>query len=259
MVDHAIDIKNSSFWNELCGSHLAKQLGIVDHSQDSLKKYDDWFFDFYPYLKGYLSQLELEGRSVCEIGLGYGTTSSFLAAKSALYYGVDIAQGPVDIVNKRLEYLGKPQNAMVGSCHKLNFPDNSLDNVVSIGCFHHTGSIEKCVNEAFRILKPAGRLLFMCYNRKSIRILKQFRFDLFFSASDPVRLSDRKASLYDVNAKGEPAPYTELSSRKYLQKICKKFSSLHIASENWDGHYRKYFLNNIAHYGGLDLYVVAKK
>jgi ubiquinone/menaquinone biosynthesis C-methylase UbiE len=238
---------------------LRKTTGDCRQFTRFIEIYDDGFFDFYPYLKGYFDQLELEEHSVCEIGLGYGTASSFLAEKSASYHGVDIAQGPVDMVNKRLEYLGKPQAARLGSCHKLDFSDNSLNNVVSIGCFHHTGSIQKCVDEAFRVLKPGGRLLFMCYNRKSMRMLKQLRFDLFFSASDPVRLSDNKASLYDVNAKGEPAPYTELSSKKYFREICKEFSNVRITAENWDGNYRKYFLNNVAHFLGLDLYVIAQK
>lgn len=44
------DQNNSTFWNELCGTQLAKSLGIVDDSIASLKKFDDWYFDYYPYL-----------------------------------------------------------------------------------------------------------------------------------------------------------------------------------------------------------------
>jgi hypothetical protein len=42
--------KNSEFWDELCGSGLARYLGISDSSPESLKKFDDWYFNFYPYL-----------------------------------------------------------------------------------------------------------------------------------------------------------------------------------------------------------------
>jgi len=81
-----------------------------------------------------------------------------LAQRAGVYYGLDIAAGPVEVVNLRLDQLGKPQNAKQGSAHALPFENESLDAVVSIGCFHHTGSIEKCINEAYRVLKPGGKL-----------------------------------------------------------------------------------------------------
>jgi SAM-dependent methyltransferase len=254
----SIDNKNTSFWDDLCGSNFAKSLGITDHSPLSLKKYDDAYFEFYPYLKKYFFQLDIEGKTVCEIGLGYGTASSFLAQRAGTYYGIDIAAGPVKMVNYRLSLMGKPQNARQGSAHSLPFEDEALDNIVSIGCFHHTGSIEKCVNEALRCLRKGGTLLFMCYNRKSFRMLKQSP-RLFFGSTDPVVLSEDGAALYDVNEKNEAAPYTELSSKQYLEKICEKFSHTQVFCENWEGASRKYFLKNMAQVLGLDLYVIARK
>ena len=222
-INDSVNVKNASFWDELCGSQLAHTLGIRDRSPFSLKKYDDFYFHFYPYLKKYLSFLSLPGKSVCEIGLGYGTVSSYLAQRAQVYYGIDIARGPVEMVNYRLSLAEKPQNACIGSAHELPFDNNSLDNIVSIGCFHHTGSTQKCVNEALRCLKPQGTLLFMCYNRKSFRILKRSP-SIFFTTKDPVRLLDNNSALYDINSKEEAAPYTELSSQIYLKEICKNFS-----------------------------------
>ena len=45
--DIAHEEKNSEFWDELCGSHLAKSLGITDSSVISLKKFDTWYYDFW--------------------------------------------------------------------------------------------------------------------------------------------------------------------------------------------------------------------
>src|ERR1700704_5998571 len=45
-----VDRENAAFWNELCGSWIASQLGIMDSSPASLKKYDDWYMGLYPYL-----------------------------------------------------------------------------------------------------------------------------------------------------------------------------------------------------------------
>jgi hypothetical protein len=46
----AVDTSNIAFWNELCGTTDAKRLGITDNSAPNLKKFDDWYFAFYPYL-----------------------------------------------------------------------------------------------------------------------------------------------------------------------------------------------------------------
>src|SRR6266480_3791368 len=89
-----IDERNIAFWNELCGTHLANQLGIADASPASLQKFDDWFFDFYPYVFDHVPLAELRGRDVLEIGLGYGSLSQKIAESGARYCGLDIAPGP---------------------------------------------------------------------------------------------------------------------------------------------------------------------
>ena len=254
-----INSKNQDFWNELCGTSLAKHLGIVDFSKQSLKKFDRWYFDMYPYLKKHVRSIDIKNKTVLEIGLGYGTLSQYLAENVENYFGVDIAKGPVDMVNRRLEYMAKSQSASIQSCHNLQFEDQYFDAVVSIGCFHHTGSVERCVQEAFRVLKKGGYLLFMCYNKNSMRMLKKFPFQVFFNKQDPVTLNETASALYGANSDGDAAPFIELASKKYYYSICSKFSKVDITCENWEGEHRKLFLNNIAHILGLDLYVVCKK
>ena len=55
-------VSNSTFWNELCGSTLARRLGIKDSSAASLKLFDDWYFDFYPYLLPFVSAANIAGK-----------------------------------------------------------------------------------------------------------------------------------------------------------------------------------------------------
>ncbi len=255
----SINQANQVFWDEMCGTVLAKKLGITDFSAQSLAKFDQWFFDFYPFLKKYFNRLALAGNNVLEIGLGYGTISSYLAAQAADYYAVDIAKGPVDLVNTRLAYLNKPQQATIQSCHALKFADNYFDNIVSIGCFHHTGSVEKCIAEAYRVLKPGGQLLFMCYNKHSLRMLRSAPLAIFLNPKNPLVLSPEHAFLFDSNTASEPAPFVELGSRGYYRKICAKFAKIDISYENCDNRWRKYILNNIARILGLNIYVICKK
>lgn len=110
-----ISSNNSEFLNELCGSGLAKFLGVTDSSPQSLRKFDDWYFDFYPYLFDHIPFETMRGMNVLEVGLGYGTVSQRLAESGAEYTGLDIAQGPVSMVNQRLAQNDLPGKAIQGS------------------------------------------------------------------------------------------------------------------------------------------------
>ena len=70
---------NELFWDELCGSQFARYLGITDSTAQSLKKFDDWYFDFYPYLDQNIEFSRLSGKRVLEVGLGYVTVSQKIA------------------------------------------------------------------------------------------------------------------------------------------------------------------------------------
>ena len=98
-----IDKRNTDFWNELCGSKSAKVLGIKDSSTASLKKWDDWFFSFYPYLLDRYLNDNYANKIILEVGLGYGSVGQFLGKKGANYHGLDIALGPVQMMRNRFE------------------------------------------------------------------------------------------------------------------------------------------------------------
>src|SRR5579871_5807972 len=127
-----VGVANSAFWNELCGSTLARRLGIKDASPASLKLFDDWYFDFYPYLLPLVNAAGIPGRRVLEVGLGYGSLSQKIAEAGAVYTGLDIAAGPVDMVNHRLQQQGLVGRAIPGSVLRCPFPDQSFDIAVAI-------------------------------------------------------------------------------------------------------------------------------
>src|SRR5260370_40242467 len=88
---------NASFWNELCGTNAARSLGITDASPAALARFDQWYFELYPYLERHIPFAALAGQRVLEVGLGYGTVSQRLAAAGALCHGLDTASGPGDL------------------------------------------------------------------------------------------------------------------------------------------------------------------
>src|SRR5262245_9621357 len=64
-----IDRRNAQFWSELCGSALARSLGITEHTPEALRRFDEAYMELYPYLAAYVFQEGLRGRRVLEIGI----------------------------------------------------------------------------------------------------------------------------------------------------------------------------------------------
>jgi SAM-dependent methyltransferase len=208
----SVDAKNIAFWNELCGTGLAKTLGITDNSIASLKKFDDWYFDFYPYLFDHIHFGDVRGKKVLEIGLGYGTVAQKLMESGAAYYGLDIADGPVAMARHRAQLLGKATDVRQGSALAIPHADETFDYVVTIGCLHHTGDLARAMTEVHRVLKSGGTAMIMVYSalsyrqwmsapREALRRKLRARFD--WANADA---NQRKN--YDMNQEGAAAPET---------------------------------------------------
>src|SRR4051794_38775712 len=206
-----IDQSNAAFWSELCGSEFAQSLGIRDHGPESLRRFDDAYFALYPSLKGY-APADVRGKNALEIGLGYGTLGQYIAEQGAVYHGIDIAPTPAAMMQHRLRMLGESwveQRIGIGSAHAIPFPDDSFDYVFSIGCLHHTGSIEDGVGEIHRALKPGGRAVVMLYYRHSLRLLKMIdlpRVSALFRQGRWLSPEQIRAA-YDTNIAGDAAPF----------------------------------------------------
>ena len=160
---------NSAFWDELCGTRLARSIGVTDDSAESLARFDNWYFRLYPYLEHYIPFNRVDGKEVLEVGLGYGSVAHLLAKHGAHYRGLDIADGPVKIVNHRLKLLGSNGEALKGDILECPFGDESFDMVIAIGCFHHTGDIGRAIAETWRVLQRGGEAIVMVYNGYSYR------------------------------------------------------------------------------------------
>jgi ubiquinone/menaquinone biosynthesis C-methylase UbiE len=260
-----VDERNAAFWDELCGTVFARSLGIETVDPDSLRRFDDAYMEFYPYLRRYLELDRVRGASVLEIGLGFGTVGELLARAGAVYHGVDIAPGPVAMMRQRLAWAGIDggERLVQASALALPFADATFDRVYTIGCLHHTGDTPKGVAEVHRVLRPGGRAVVMLYNRHSLRQ---------FVARTHARLARRKngdewlAARYDANTAGEAAPVVDYFSRGDVRRMFAPFASVRIDVQNFDDFRRgpiavprRWLLGNVARFAGTDLYVVADK
>jgi len=276
LLQEEINKKNKLFWNELCGSQLAKQLGVDDFSIESLARFDKFYLNYYPYLEKYLFLDELKEKNTLEVGLGYGTVSQLLALAGANYHGLDITSNAVAMAAHRLKSHNLKGDVRVGSMIACPFQNNYFDYVISIGCFHHTGDLQACVDETYRILKTGGRATIMIYNKFSLRqwimwpkiTAKNLFLQISGEGKQLAHELQRKA--YDSSSNGNGAPETEFFSIKEVKKIFRQFQSIKINRENFDEKFQiklgkfplyqfgdrlKYVNTHWARNFGLDLYI----
>jgi SAM-dependent methyltransferase len=96
--------------------------------------------------------VELKGLRALEVGCGFGSTATLLKER-----GADICA--LDIELPRVEHArsGGVQAALADA-HALQFRDEVFDLVLCVGVLEHLPHPERFVNEAYRCLRPGGRL-----------------------------------------------------------------------------------------------------
>jgi SAM-dependent methyltransferase len=264
-----LDDRNAAFWDELCGTNLARSLGITDASEQSLARFDEAYFALYPYLLGYFPRQTVQGRRLLEIGLGYGTLGEALARLGADYHGLDLAGAPVAMMRARLACVpdARPEQVVQGSALELPFEDASFDHVVSIGCLHHTGDLFGAVAECRRVLREGGRLVVMVYNRRSARrvLLGPILAVRHRLVSEAPNAEETLRYFYDGHADGERAPHTDFVSVAELRGLLSGFREVRIDRRSIDrvplGRFevsrQRLMRLGLDRLVGLDLYAVA--
>lgn len=216
----------------------------------------------------------MRGKHVLEVGLGYGTVSQKIAESGVLSYtGLDIAMGPVNLVNQRLQNKDLNSRAIVGNILEPPFSSESFDVIIAIGCLHHTGNLPLAISNCHRLLRKGGLMVFMVYNAYSYRRWRTAPVStlrLWFNqtsglhTSIPGDISNRAA--YDTNALGDAAPHTDFTTSQTLRSYCQKFKDFSYQLENIDRDIPFVFSNRNRllksiwpRVVGLDIYVTVSK
>lgn len=269
----SIDDGNEKFWNEMCGSLMARASGSDGNKAEDIEGFDREFFDFYPYLTSCINFKELAGRDVLEIGLGYGSVSQRIALV-ANFTGLDIAAGPINWTNHRMRLFGLNGSVKQGSILDAPFEQSSFDAVISIGCLHHTGNIARALDEVHRVLRPGGRVTIMVYNACNyLRWITDpvqtasYGLASIMGSNKVLRLNASERARFDVNSSNEPAPETVLQTKSVLRRLlAKNFSHIEISRQNAHDHQwhrfhlsRRKLMPIISPLFGLDLYATATK
>lgn len=95
------------------------------------------------------------GDSVLDVGCGTGTVLSYISSKTDINgFGLDISEKMLNIArgkNPGFEFVS-------GDCKTLPYEDGSMDVVMACMAYHHFADQKRFREEAYRVLKPGGRL-----------------------------------------------------------------------------------------------------
>ena len=104
-----------------------------------------------------------QGEGILDIGCGAGV-DAFVAASmtgpQGRVIGIDVSPEMIAKANKNLTLFGWSNVTFeVGEAEALAFEDRAFEAVVSNGALNLALSKEKALKEAFRVIKPKGRLM----------------------------------------------------------------------------------------------------
>lgn len=110
------------------------------------------------------------GNKVLDIGCGTGTVLLRLYRQygnSVSLYGIDPSRDMIDIAVRKSKKIAYAINFRVAAGEKLPFEDETFDWVISSLAFHHIPqeTKTKVIEEAWRVLKPNGRLVISDFGR----------------------------------------------------------------------------------------------
>lgn len=110
-----------------------------------------------------LFQMNLRGgERVLDIGAGEGWASQQFAARGAEAVAIDVVSDPQLGLGrswKRMALSGVSFDLLVGDNENLPFADGSFDIVFASNALHHHDHLDKLFANAYRVLKPGGRLI----------------------------------------------------------------------------------------------------
>jgi ubiquinone/menaquinone biosynthesis C-methylase UbiE len=201
------------FWNASpCGTrYLEGRDTYLAHARtrDSLEPHISRFADFG----------SARGKRVLEIGVGMGADYLEWLRAGAQATGIDLSRTSVENARQRCEQAGFVPDLRVSDAEQMAFADDSFDLVYSYGVMHHSPDTQQCLREAWRVLKPGGRLKIMLYHHPSWT-----GFMLWMRYGIPHAQSLRK-TVYDFLE----SPGTKSFTRDDVRKMLKGFDDVQIS------------------------------
>ena len=147
--------------------HYFKQIDDIFGYGHSLCNNPEW--PKSKILKNFIPYSKFKNKKVLEIGCGAGLVAQDIAKSEAILTAIDITEKAIELTKKRFSLNNLSADIIKMDAEKLKLKDNSIDFVVSWGVVHHSGSMQKIINEIHRVLKKNGEAYIMVYNKNSLR------------------------------------------------------------------------------------------
>jgi SAM-dependent methyltransferase len=162
IADPGLKAQVADFWNaEPCGTrYLGDCAEFAAHAQAR--------YSLEPYIPDFAGFATSRGKRVLEIGVGMGADYEQWLRAGAIATGVDLSKTSLDRARRRCELAGLTSDLRLADAESLPFADHSFDIVYSYGVMHHSPDTPRCLQEAFRVLKPGGEARIMLYHHASL-------------------------------------------------------------------------------------------
>jgi len=177
MTDHS----SSTYWNErfrLYGESRGTYKAICSYGMPYLyNRYIDIVQK--KALGSALNALQLEGKSVLDIGCGSGRWCRILAEKGAYVTGVDISEQAIALARRAT--MNDKIRFLVSSIADLELPHHSFDVITCVTVLQHVvdpDELERSLSIIKQLLKPHGNVVIMevaptvTESRHSTRVLR---------------------------------------------------------------------------------------
>lgn len=107
-----------------------------------------------------LAKLDMNGKSLLDIGCGVGRVAAFVQGKGIGFYcGVDISIEMIAACQHRFKGY-EELIFQVGDASCLALPDESFDIIVCYGLYEYIDNLSSYLSEASRLLAKGGRFIF---------------------------------------------------------------------------------------------------
>lgn len=113
---------------------------------------------------------QVQGPQVLEIGVGTGKNMPYYPSSMQIT-ALDLTPGMLSRARKRAKYLELEPDLRLGDAQVLEFEDESFDTVVATFVFCSVPDPVLGLQEASRVLKPAGKLLLLEHIRSDLFLL----------------------------------------------------------------------------------------
>jgi len=156
-------LTGSANWSKACDSRIYDDPKVVAHYSrlHYLTPCEQLLFDRYVP----------SNSAVLDLGVGGGRTTTYLAARAAIYVGIDSSTEMIRSCRGRFPL----HDFRVGEASDLSaFPDDFFDAIVmafnSLDYVLPEEPREQCLRECYRVLKSRGVLIFSSHNPRSVLV-----------------------------------------------------------------------------------------